>query len=192
MAISLSKGQTVDLSKKAPGLSHLHVGLGWDPIKKKGFFGFGKGSDSIDLDASILVFDGSKNVIDTVWFQQKKSKDGSILHSGDNLTGEGDGDDEVIRVDLNKLTPAAQHLVVTVNSFRGQTFEEVDNAFCRLVDESSDAELFRYELNEKGRHTGVIMALISRQGGAWSAKAIGEPGRGKTVADMVTSAQSLI
>ena len=192
MTISLSKGQTVDLSKKAPGLSRLHVGLGWDPIKKKGFFGFGKGSDSIDLDASILVFDGDKNVIDTVWFQQKKSKDGSILHSGDNLTGEGDGDDEVIRVDLNKLTSAAQHLVVTVNSFRGQTFDEVDNAFCRLVDEATDAELFRYQLNEKGRHTGVIMAVVSRQSGAWSAKAIGEPGRGKTVADMVTSAQSLI
>jgi len=96
------------------------MGCGWDPAvqqKKKGFFGSllgGGGGDSIDLDASVIVFDGSKNKLDVVWFQQLKAKDGSIVHSGDNLTGEGEGDDETIHVDLTALNADAKYLVFTV------------------------------------------------------------------------------
>ncbi|MCV9964046.1 TerD family protein [Pararhizobium sp. BT-229] len=193
MSISLSKNQTVSLAKEVPSLTRLHIGLGWDPIKKTGFFGkLTGGSDSIDLDASVIVADASKNIIDEVWFRQLSSRDGSIKHSGDNLTGDGDGDDEVIRVDLTRLSKDAAHIVVTVNSFRGQTFNEVDNAVCRLVDESTGKEICRYELREKGSNTGFVMAAISRDGNGWSVKALGAPTNGRTVKDLAAPALSLI
>ncbi len=192
MSISLAKNQTVSLAKEAPSLTHLHIGLGWDPIKKKGFLGFGGGADSIDLDASVIVTDASKNIIDEVWFRQLSSRDGSIKHSGDNLTGDGDGDDEIIRVDLTRLSKDAAHIVVTVNSFRGQTFNEVDNAVCRLVDQNTGKEICRYELREKGSNTGFVMAAISREGNGWAVKALGEPTNGRTVKDLAGPALRLI
>jgi tellurium resistance protein TerZ len=196
MSISLSKNQTVSLAKEAPSLTSLHIGLGWDPIKKKaGFLGGllgGGGADSIDLDASVIIADANKRIIDEVWFRQLQSKDGSIKHSGDNLTGDGDGDDEYIRVDLTRLSKEAAHIVVTVNSFRGQTFNEVDNAFCRLVDEKTGKEICKYELREKGSNTGFVMAAISRDGNGWSVKALGAPTNGRTVKDLAAPALSLI
>lgn len=193
MGISLAKGQTVSLAKEAPSLSRLHIGLGWDPVKKKGFFGkLTGGSDSIDLDASIIMVDASKRVIDSVWFRQLQSNDGSISHSGDNVTGDGDGDDEVIRVDLPKVASEVVHMIVTVNSFRGQTFDEVDNAFCRLVDEATKKEVCKYELREKGSNTGFVMAVISREGNGWSVKALGAPTSGRTVNDLAAPALALI
>ncbi|MGO7279540.1 TerD family protein [Rhizobium leguminosarum] len=196
MSISLQKNQTVSLAKEAPSLTTLHIGLGWDPIKKKGGFlgGLlgGGGADSIDLDASVIVADGNKRIIDEVWFRKLSSNDGSIKHSGDNLTGEGDGDDEYIRVDLTRLSKDAAHIVVTVNSFRGQTFNEVDNAFCRLVDEKTGKEICRYELREKGSNTGFVMAAISRDGNGWSVKALGAPTNGRTVKDLAAPALNLI
>lgn len=193
MSISLSKNQTVSLAKEAPSLSRLHIGLGWDPIKKKGFFGkLAGGSDSIDLDASVILVDSAKRVLDNVWFQQLKSKDGSIVHSGDNLTGDGDGDDEVVRVDLSKIPAEVAHLIVTVNSYRGQTFDEVDNAFCRLVDEATKKEICKFELREKGRNSGFVMAVVSRDGSGWNVKALGVPANGRTVHDLVTPALGLI
>lgn len=194
MSISLSKNQTVSLAKEAPSLTTLHIGLGWDPVKKRGFFSklTGGGNDSIDLDASVIVADANKRIIDEVWFRQLQSKDGSIKHSGDNLTGDGDGDDEYIRVDLTRLTKEAAHIVVTVNSFRGQTFNDVDNAFCRLVDEKTGKEICKYELREKGANTGFVMAAISRDGNGWSVKALGAPTNGRTVKDLAAPALSLI
>lgn len=125
MSVSLTKNQTISLSKEAPSLTNLHIGLGWDPVKKTGFLGrLTGGSNEIDLDASVVLVDANKRVLDTVWFRQLKSTDGSVVHSGDNLTGEGDGDDEIIRVDLQRISREVAHLVVTVNSFRGQTFND--------------------------------------------------------------------
>ncbi|MGY9047051.1 MAG: TerD family protein, partial [Rhodobacterales bacterium] len=166
MSISLAKGQTVSLEKNS-GLTKVLMGCGWDPAqpKKKGFLGSllgGGAAADIDLDASVIVFDDAKQAIDLVWFKQLKSNDGSIRHSGDNLTGEGDGDDETIAVDLTALDTRAKYLVFTVNSFRGQTFDEVDNAFARLVDDSKNTEICRYTLTEKGRHTGVVMASMEK------------------------------
>lgn len=193
MSISLSKNQTVSLTKEAPKLSRLHIGLGWDPVKKKGFLGkLMGGSDSIDLDASVILVDSAKRILDNVWFQQLRSKDGSIIHSGDNLTGEGDGDDEIIRVDLAKVPAEVAHLIVTVNSYRGQTFDEVDNAFCRLVDESADKEICKFELREKGRNSGFVMAVVSRDGAGWNVRALGVPANGRTVNDLASPALALI
>lgn len=196
MSISLAKGQTVSLEKES-GLTKIFMGCGWDPAqpKKKSFLGSllgGGGADEIDLDASVIVFDEGKNEIDLVWFQQLKSKDGSINHSGDNLTGEGDGDDEVIHVDLKALDSRAKYLVFTVNSFRGQTFDEVDNAFARLVDASKNTEICRYTLTEKGRHTGVVMASMEKTASGWALTAHGTPTNGRTAKDLAAAALAQI
>lgn len=197
MGISLSKGETVSLAKGGQGLTKVFMGLGWDPVKKKGggflsgLLGGGGGGD-IDLDASVIVFDGARTVLDTVWFQQLRSKDGAIRHGGDNLTGEGEGDDEVIYVDLSALPANATHLVFTVNSFRGQTFNEVDNAFARLVDDTKNEELVRYTLTEQGGHTGVVMATLSKGSDGWQMTAHGKPCTGRTVNDLSTDAASVL
>lgn len=180
--VSLSKNQSVSLTKQSASLAKVNFGLGWDPIaKKKGFLAslFGS-SDEIDLDASCILLDKSGNAIDTVWFGQLKSKCGSILHTGDNLTGEGDGDDEVICVDLIKLPASVEYLAFTVNSFRGQTFNDVENAFCRVVDQNGK-ELARYQLNEQGSHTGIIISSLRRNGGQWDFTAHGVPCVGRTI-----------
>lgn len=192
MAVSLTKGQRISLTKSNGGsLTKVRMGLGWDPApaKKSGFFGSlfgGGGADDIDLDSSCLLLDTQKNLLDVVWFRQLESRDRSISHSGDNLTGEGSGDDEVIFVDLTRLPANVQHLAFTVCSFRGQTFNEVGNAFCRLVDDTNDTELARYNLTEQGAHTGVVMAIVSRDGnGGWQMKAVGAPSQGAIANDMM-------
>lgn len=195
MAISLTKGQRVDLSKAAPGLGRVRMGLGWDAAKKKGgLFSslIGGDPESIDLDASCIMFDKNGQAIDTVWFRQLTSRDGAIRHSGDNRTGDGSGDDETIIADLEKIPAQVTALVFTVNSFRGQTFDEVDNAFCRLVDERNGAEIASFKLADKGQHTGVIMAVVSRQNGSWAMTASGAKANGRTVQDLVSIAAQAI
>ncbi len=184
--VSLSKNQTVSLSKQAPTLSHLMFGLGWDPIKKKGLLGglFG-GGGSIDLDASCVLLDASGNQIDTIWFRKLKSSCQSVIHSGDNLTGDGDGDDETIFVDLDRLPTNVEYLVFTVNSFCGQTFNEVENAFCRVVDKTTNKELVRYTLTEQGSHTGIVIASLQRNHGQWDFTAFGAPCKGRVINDMM-------
>ena len=189
MALSLAKNQTISLEKTGgSGLTKITLGLGWDP-EKSGLLGklFG-GGGAIDLDASCILFDESMKPVDLVWFRQLKSKDGSIVHSGDNRTGEGDGDDESITVDLYKLPVGVKHLVFTVNSFTGQNFEKVEKAYCRIVDASKNSEIARFNLSEKGRHTGVVMASLSRGANGWDFKTIGTPTTGRTADDLVSLA----
>lgn len=186
MAISLQKGQKINLAKDNGGaLTTVVMGLGWDAVKKKGLFGFGGGSSSIDLDASCLMFDEQRQLVDTVWFRQLKSRDNSIQHSGDNRTGDGDGDDEQIVVALNKVPSNVKALVFTVNSFTGQTFADVENAYCRLVDKDSGVEIARYQLSVQGKHTAQIMAKVYRHNGEWKMHAIGENGAGRTFQDLM-------
>jgi tellurium resistance protein TerZ len=194
MSVSLSKNQTVSLVKQSGGsLTSVTLGVGWDVAKPKGFFGalFG-GAESIDLDASAIVFDSRPAAIDTVWFRQLQSKDGSIRHSGDNLTGEGDGDDESIMIDLTKLPVGVEHIVLTVNSFRGQTFDKVDNAYGRVVDNANGKELARFNISDSGAHTGIILASLSRAGGEWRFKAVGQRANGQTVNDLIGAASKAI
>ncbi len=181
MAINLEKGQKINLQKAdGSSLQKVVLGVGWDVAKSKGFFGFGGGGGSIDLDASCILFDENKQVLDVVYFGQLRSKDGSIVHSGDNLTGEGDGDDEQITVSLPQLPANVKSLVFTVSSFRGQTFEKVENAFCRLVDQSSRQEIAKYSLSTQGAHTALIIAKIYRHNNEWKMHAIGESTHGRT------------
>lgn len=186
MSISLSKGQKISLTKSAGGeLTQVVMGLGWDCVKTKGFFGFGGSSEQIDLDASCILFDAQNNPTDVVWFRQLKSKDGSILHTGDNRTGEGDGDDEQIVVDLTRVPENVKSLVFTVNSFTGQNFSKVENATCRIFNKSNNVEIARYNLSTLGSHTAQIMAKVYRHDGEWKMHAIGEPGRGATFNDLI-------
>lgn len=189
MGLSLAKNQTISLEKTGgAGLTKINLGLGWEP-EKSGFLGkLMGGGGAIDLDASCILLDENKKVIDLVWFRQLKSKDGSIVHSGDNRTGEGDGDDESIGVDLYKLPASVKHLVFTVNSFTGQSFEKVEKAYCRIVDASKNNEIARFNLSEKGRHTGVVMASLTRGPSGWDFKAIGTSTNGRTADDLVSLA----
>lgn len=195
MSVSLSKGGSVSLAKQsANGLTALTLGVGWDMAKAKGLFGsvFGGGGDSIDLDASALVFDADGQILDTIWFRQLQSTDGSIRHSGDNLTGEGDGDDESIAIDLTRLQARAEHIVLTVNSFRGQTFDKVANAYGRVVNNANRTEMARFPISESGSHTGLILARLSRAGGEWTFKAIGHKTHGRTVTELADEARTLL
>lgn len=192
MGISLVKGQKISLEKAdGSSLSRIFLGVGWDVAAKSGGGGFlgglfgGGNSGSIDLDASAILFDENKQPLDSIWFAQLASRDGSIKHSGDNLTGEGDGDDEKIFVDLTRVPPQVKSIVFTISSFRGQTFEKVENAFCRLVDESNQAEIAKYNLSAKGNYTALIIAKVYRHNNAWKMSALGESCNGKTIQEIV-------
>jgi tellurium resistance protein TerZ len=185
--VSLTKGQSVSLAKADGGaLTHATMGLGWDVRKARGLrglFGSGAGED-IDLDASCLLFDASGQQIDQVWFQQLTSQDGSIVHTGDNRTGAGDGDDEQINVDLGRVPTTVTTLLFTVNSFTGDTFDKIENAYCRLLDAMTNKELARFDLTGAGSHTGQVMAKLTRTNAGWDMKAIGEKTVGRTFHDM--------
>jgi tellurium resistance protein TerZ len=184
VTINMTKGQKVSLAKRGGGtLTLVRMGLGWDAVKKRGLFG--SKAQSIDLDASALLFDATGNLVDAVWFRQLRSKDGAVQHTGDNLTGAGEGDDESIIVDLTRLSPGTTQIVFTVNSFTGQDFSQIENAFCRLVDETTNEELARYGLSGSGRHNAQIMAKVSRDGGGWSMTAIGATASGRTFQDLL-------
>lgn len=189
MALTLSKNQSISLEKTAGStLTKVTLGLGWDPVKA-GFLGkmFGSGGE-IDLDASCIMFDANLQPVDLVWFRQLKSRDGSIRHSGDNRTGEGEGDDESIYVDLSALPASVMHLVFTVNSFTGQNFERIQNAYCRIINAGKNQELARFNLTDQGKHTGVVMANLSRGAAGWEFKAIGKTTNGRTADDLVNLA----
>ncbi|MGW8390455.1 TerD family protein [Pseudoduganella sp. HUAS MS19] len=186
MGVNLTKGQKISLEKEAgTSLSKVVMGLGWDPVKKKGLFGFGGGSVEVDLDASCLLFDEQGQPVDVVWFRQLQSRDGSINHTGDNRTGEGDGDDEQIIVDLSRVPATVKSLVFTVNSFTGQDFSQVDNATCRLLNGSNGQEIARFNLTTLGNHSAQIMAKLYRHSGEWKMHAIGEVGRGRTFQELL-------
>ena len=190
MAINLQKGQKISLSKESGGaLSKVVMGLGWDAKKSgggliKGLFGGGS-SSAVDLDASCVLFNDQNKVVDIVYFGQLKSRDGSIVHTGDNRTGDGDGDDEQIIVDLAKTPETVKALVFTVSSYTGETFNTVENAYCRIVDNSNNQEIARYTLSAQGSHTAQIMAKLYRHNGEWKMHAIGENGTGRTIDNLM-------
>ncbi|SNQ48406.1 Tellurium resistance protein TerZ [Frankia canadensis] len=184
--VSLAKGQSVSLVKTgAPALTRVRMGLGWDPAQR---------GRSIDLDASCILFDDRGKDVDKVWFMSKKGARGAVRHSGDNLTGQGDGDDETIAVDLAALPPNVVTLIFTVNSFQGQAFTEVRNAYCRLYDDVTGQELVRFDLSESKPSTGLVMCRVQRERGTptWSMTAIGEFHDGKTVRAMVSPSRQYL
>jgi len=185
MALSLAKGQSLSLKKADGGtLTQVTLGLGWDAKKKGGLFGSLGGGGEIDLDASAILFGSNRAVLDTVYYGTPglASKDGSIRHSGDNLTGDGEGDDEQIVIDLTRVDSRVESIVLVVTSYSGQKFSQIENAFCRVVDTSNGAEneVVKYVLKESPNNTAMVMAKVSRVGSGWEFKAIGEAADGKT------------
>ncbi|PYE50003.1 TerD family protein [Deinococcus yavapaiensis] len=187
MAVSLSKGQQISLTKTAgPSLTRVRMGLGWDGIMKRGLFGFGGGRVEVDLDANALMFDADGQLVEAVWFRELQNANGSVRHSGDNRTGAGDGDDETISVDLTRLPQHVTTLIFSVNNYSGPNFSEVENAYCRLVNLDGDKEIARYDLGAQGSHSALIMASLRRQGNDWVMTAIGQTSRGRTFHDNLT------
>ncbi|MFE6364952.1 TerD family protein [Streptomyces sp. NPDC057806] len=179
--VSLQKNQTVSLMKGGrPLLSQVKMGLGWEPAYR--------GKD-IDLDASVIAYGPQRNHVDSCYFGKLQIVGGAIRHSGDNLTGEGGGDDEVISVDLGRLPQDVTGLVFTVNSFTGQKFTEVAKAYCRLLDGTTGEELVRFDLTSAEPQTGVLMAKLIRQfSGEWEMTAMGDFVKSRTVRGMVKPA----
>ena len=183
--VSLQKNQTVSLVKGGrPLLSQVKMGLGWEPAFR--------GAD-IDLDASVIAYGPQRNHVDSCYFGKLTILNGAIKHSGDNLTGEGAGDDEVIVVDLGRVPQDVTGLVFTVNSFSGQKFTEVAKAYCRLLDAATGEELVRFDLTNAEPQTGVMMAKLIRQfSGEWDMTAMGDFVKARTVRNMVKPASQAL
>jgi tellurium resistance protein TerD len=188
MAISLAKGQKISLEKSSDaGLSRVIMGLGWDAKKVKtgGFLGmFAKETtQSIDLDASCVMFDAAGAQTDTVWFRQLASKCGSVSHTGDNRTGDGDGDDEAIEVDLSKVPAEVARVAIAVTIHdaepRRLNFGMVSNAYVRIVNQATNQEIARYDLAEDAStETALIFAEVYRHNNDWKFKAVGQGYKG--------------
>lgn len=174
MTLTLQKGGNLSLSKTDPSLSKILVGLGWDPRATDG--------QEFDLDASAFLLDANGKVrgdADFIFYNQLKSQDGSIEHTGDNRTGEGDGDDETIKVDLSRIPAEVQKVVIAVTihdaDARRQNFGQVGGAFIRIVNEVSGAEVVRYDLQEEASvETAMIFGELYRHNGEWKFRAVGQ------------------
>jgi tellurium resistance protein TerD len=173
-SLSLSKGNNLSLTKADPGLKRAMVGLGWDPRTTAGA--------EFDLDASALLVGANGKVRsndDFIFYNQLSAKNGSVVHQGDNRTGEGEGDDEQILIDLSLVDPDVQRIVITVTidqgDVRGQNFGQVRDAFCRVVNEDSQQEIVRYDLSEDAAsETAMIFSEIYRNGAEWKFRAVGQ------------------
>ncbi|MGW7380092.1 TerD family protein [Streptomyces sp. NPDC054794] len=173
MGVTLAKGGNVSLSKAAPNLTNVMIGLGWDARSTTGA--------PFDLDASALLCQGGRVLGDEwfVFYNQLKSPDGSVEHTGDNLTGEGDGDDETILIDLPAVPAVCDKIIFPVSIHqadeRGQTFGQVSNAYIRVVNQADGAELARYDLSEDAStETAMIFGELYRYQGEWKFRAVGQ------------------
>lgn len=177
MTVSLSKGGRVSLSKEAPGLSKIYIGLGWDCRTTDGA--------AFDLDSSVFLLNASgkvRNDSDFIFYGNLKGIDGAVEHMGDNLTGAGDGDDEVIKVNLAGLDANASDVeklavVVTIHEAeeRKQNFGQVNNAFIRILNDENQSEIVRYDLSEDfSMETALVFGEIYKKGGEWRFTAVGQ------------------
>ena len=169
--IELTKGQELALSTDGGRpLARLKVAVGWDKIPTAG--AMGTGAPDVDLDASAVQFAGGQ-LFDLAFYNNLETRDGSVVHQGDNQTGKGRGDDESLSVDLSKVYERVDTIVFQVSSYQGHTLEWINNAYCRVVDDE-DVELARFTLTAGVPETGLAMAKIFRDGDQWKLRAIGE------------------
>ncbi|SNT21068.1 MULTISPECIES: TerD family protein [unclassified Azospirillum] len=174
MAVSLSKGGNVSLSKEAPGLTAIIVGLGWDARVTDG--------SAFDLDASVFLLDEGGKVrsdADFIFYNNKTSADGSVVHQGDNQSGAGEGDDETVVIDLSKVSADVRKVTFSVTiheaEARRQNFGQVSNAYIRVLNKADSKEIARYDLSEDySTETAMIFGEIYRNGAEWKFKAIGQ------------------
>ncbi len=174
MAISLNKGGNLSLSKTDPSLTQVLVGLGWDARATDGV--------DFDLDASAFLLgenDKVRGETDFIFYNQTRSPEGSVEHTGDNRTGEGDGDDEAVKIDLSKVPAEIQKIAITVTihdaESRAQNFGQVQNAFIRVVNDQSHVEIVRFDLNEDySTETAMIFGELYRHNAEWKFRAVGQ------------------
>lgn len=190
MAINLEKGQRINLEKSNGNkLQNICVGINWGAIEKKGLFGTKK--EAVDLDGSCVVFDDNKNKIDSVNFRKLNSKDGAIKHSGDDLTGDLNGDDgldnEVITLDLSRLSANASYVAFFVNSFQGQDFKDIPFASIRIYEGTPtrvSEEFARYDIANDASFAGnvtMVLGVFYKRNGEWKFNAIGVPTKDKAI-----------
>jgi tellurium resistance protein TerD len=178
MGVSLNKGGNISLSKEAPGLARILVGLGWDVRTTDG--------KAFDLDASAFLLNASGKVrsdADFIFYRQLKSTDGSVEHTGDNLTGDGDGDDESIKIDLTLIPTDVEKIAISVTihdaSDRGQNFGAVTGAFIRIVNSDNNVEITRFDLTEDAStETAMIFGEIYKHGADWKFRAVAQGFKG--------------
>lgn len=182
MAINLEKGQRISLDKGGNQLDRVCVGVNWGAIEKKGLFGTKK--VAVDLDASVGMYDEAKKLLDVVYFGQLKSRDGSVSHSGDDRTGDLDGDDgldnEIITIELSKVPAEVKSVAVLLNSFQGQDFATIPFASVRLYEGTPtrvDSILASYNIANDAKFKGsvsMVLGVLYRHGTAWKFKAVGD------------------
>lgn len=193
MAINLVKGQKIDLTKNNSSLTSLLVGLGWDPVKKsKGLLGMFSSAPDVDVDASVFMLRNDKLVDkkDLIFFGNLQSRCGGVRHTGDNLTGDGDGDDEQIIVELSRIPQDVNKLVFVTNIYdcvkRRQHFGMIENAFIRVADNKTGVNIARYNLSDDYNGcTGLIVAEVYRHSGEWKFAAIGQGTNDTGLGDMM-------
>jgi len=203
LAINLQKGQRVDLTKGNPGLTKIMVGLGWDPVESKGgkgglfgsLFGGGGASVNVDCDASVILLNENeklKSNSDIIYFGNLISSDGSIQHTGDNVTGDGAGDDEQIHIDLSRIPATVHKLVFVVNIYdcmkRKQHFGMIKNAFIRIENPANREEMIHYNLSDDyNGKTSLIVGEIYRSGSDWKFAAVGNGTSAPSLMELVRS-----
>ncbi len=198
MAINLQKGQKIDLTKGNAGLSEILVGLGWDPVSQggsSGLFGklFSSPAPNIDCDASVLMLDGNGKLVskkNLVYFGNLQSSCGSVKHMGDNLTGDGDGDDEEIIIKLSQVPTNIQKLVFVVNIYdcinRKQHFGMIQNAYIRVVNRANKQEMIRFNLTEDySGKTTLFVGEIYRHDNEWKFAAIGQGTQDASLSEII-------
>ena len=192
MVVNLQKGQRVDLTKGNAGLNRIVVGLGWDPVEQKRGF-FSSAPANIDCDSSVIMLQNDRlaDNQDIVYFGRLKSECGSVVHSGDNLTGEGNGDDETIIVSLNDVPAKYNKLVFVVNIYdsynRKQHFGMIQNAYIRIINPTNNQELIRYNLSDDyDGQTSLITGEIYRHNDEWKFAALGNSTQDRSVSELCT------
>lgn len=191
MAIRLDKGNKISLAKEAPGLRNCTVGLGWDPVRQIGLFGLKK-APNIDCDAFAIPIHNSRLENDIVYYGRPEHPSHTIIHGGDNLTGDGDGDDEVINIWLENVPSDITEIAIGVNIYEGkrrnQTFGKIDNAFIRLVNNQTNQEICRYTLSKSNEYANEIAVMFGRfirtpyEG--WQFEALGIPVKGNSISEI--------
>jgi len=199
MAINLEKGQKINLKKDNGSiLQNICVGVNWGAIEKKGWF-VGTSKEAVDLDASCVLYDSSKNAIDVIYFGSLISKDGSIKHSGDDLTGDMDGDDgldnEIITVDFSRLSSNVEYVAFVLNSFRGHDFGTIPFASIRIYEGTPTRvnEIFATYNIAKGAgfagNVSMVMGVFYKRNNEWKFNAIGEPTKDKKLEETINTVQ---
>ena len=197
MAINLQKGQRINLEKSnGTKLQNVCVGINWGAIEKKGWFG-GTSKEAVDLDASCALYDENKNLLELIYFGNLYSKDGTIRHSGDDLTGDLGGDDgldnEIITVDFSKLNPACSHVAFVLNSFRGHDFGTIPFASIRIYEGTPTRvnEVFAtFDISNGpgfAGHVSMVMGVFYKRNGEWKFNAVGEPTKDKKLEETVST-----